>query len=57
MYLYLHLNGSILIPVDLSKFARWLANSVNPDQMPYYVGYDLDPHYLLRPVNPSTYGE
>ena len=31
------INKSILLPVSLSKTAEWVANSVDPDQMPHSV--------------------
>ena len=38
------------LPFDVSeKIAGWLANHVDPDQMPYFVASELGLHCLLRP--------
>ena len=34
-----------------------MANSVDPDEMPYSVASHLGLHCLLRPVCPNTYGK
>ena len=39
------------------KIAGWVANSVDPDEMPHYVASHLGLHNLLRPVCPNTYGK
>ena len=36
------------------KTARWVANSVDPDQMLHSAASDLDLHYLLRAICPNT---
>ena len=36
------------IHVGMSKTAGWMANSVDPDQMPHSVASDLGLHCLLR---------
>ena len=33
------------------KTDGWVANIVDPDQMPHYVMFDLGLHCLLRPVS------
>ena len=33
--------------------ARWVANSIEPDQTPHSVASDLGLHCLLRPVGPK----
>ena len=39
------------------KTAGWLANSLDPDQMPQNVASDQGLHCFLRPVWPSTYNK
>ena len=39
------------------KIARWVANSVGPDEMLYSAASHLGLHYLLRPICPNTYGK
>ena len=40
--------------MNVYKIARWVANSVDPDQMPRFAASDQGLHYLLRPVFPNT---
>ena len=44
-----------ILPVEVSKTAGLLANSVDPDEMPHSVVSDLGLHCLLRPVYPNSY--
>ena len=46
---------SILLPVNVSEIVldEW-QSSVESDQMPYSVGFDLGLHCLLRSVCPNT---
>ena len=46
-----------LLPNVMSKIAGCVANSVDPDEMPYSVMYHLGLHFLLRPVCPHTFGK
>ena len=39
------------------EIARWMANSVDPDQTPRSAASDLGLHYLLRPVCLNTKGK
>ena len=39
------------------KIAGWVANSVDPDVMPYSAASHLGLHHLLRPVCPNTNGK
>ena len=39
------------------KFAGWVANSVDPDEMLHSAASHLGLHFLLRPVCPDTYGK
>ena len=45
----------ILLPVDDSKTARWVANSVDTDQTPRIAASDLGPHCLLILDRAITY--
>ena len=55
-YLFLDLNKNNLLPNVVSKIAGGVANSVDPDETPHFVGSHLDLHSLLRPVCLNTYG-
>ena len=46
--------NSILIPVNVSKTAGWLINSVDPNRTSYSEASDLGLHYLLLPIYPNT---
>ena len=39
------------------KIAGWVANSVDPDEMPRFVASHLGLYCLLRPVCPNIYGK
>ena len=39
------------------KIAGWVANSVDPDEMPHSAVSHLGLYCLLRPVCPNTYGK
>ena len=39
------------------KISGWVANSVDPDEMPRSAASHLGLHCLLRPVCPNTYGK
>ena len=39
------------------KIAGWVANSVDPDEMPHSAASHQGLHCLLRPVCPNTYGK
>ena len=39
------------------KIAGWVANSVDPDEMPHSAASHLVLYCLLRPVGPNTYGK
>ena len=56
-YLPYYLNKFILQPVDVCKNAVWMANSVDPDQMPHTVASDQGLHCLLRLVCPNSWGK
>ena len=47
-------NKSIVIPENVCKIARCVANSVDPDQTPRSAVSDLGLHCLLRSVCPNT---
>ena len=47
------LNKSIQLPMNVYKIAGWVANSVEPDQMPQHAASDLGLHCLLRLVFPN----
>ena len=38
------IHKSMLLPVNVSKIAGWVANSVDHDQMPHSVASDLGPY-------------
>ena len=42
---------------DVLKIAGWMANSVGPGQMLYFVVSDMGLHCLLRHVCPDTKGK
>ena len=46
---------SVLLTDDISKNCCMRANSVDSDQMPHSVAYDLGAHCLFRPVCPSLW--
>ena len=39
---FYNLDNSVLLPADMSKLDIWVADSVDPDQMPHCVAADLD---------------
>ena len=39
------------------KIAGWVANSVDPDEMPHFAVSHLGLYCLLRPVCPNIYGK
>ena len=51
------LNSAILLPLMCIKTAKWVANSVDPDQMPHSVASKLGLQYLLRHVCLNIYGK
>ena len=48
--LILNFKQDNLLPVHLSK-TEWVADSVDPDQMPYSAAFDLGLHCLLKPAS------
>ena len=48
--------STIYYPMLCLKIARWVVNSVEPDETPRSAASHLDQHCLLRPVCPNTYG-
>ena len=47
----------IYYPMLCLKIARWVTNSVDPDETPHFVASHLGLHCLLRPICPNTYGK
>ena len=47
-------NKSISLPMNVSKTAGWVSNSVDLDQTPRSAAPDLGLHCLLRPVYPNN---
>ena len=47
--------STIYYPMLCLKIAKWVANSVDPDEMPCSAASHLGLHCLLRPVCPNTY--
>ena len=39
------------------EIAGWVANSVDPDEIPHSAAFHLDLYCLLRPVCRNTYGK
>ena len=50
LHLILPFNKTILLPIIVCKIVGWVANSVDPDQMPHSVESNLVLHCLLRVV-------
>ena len=44
-------------PMLCLKIAGWMANSVDPDEMPRSAASHLGLYFLLRPVCPNIYGK
>ena len=49
--------STIHYPMLCLKIAEWVANSVDPDEMPRSAASHLGLYCLLRPVCPNTYGK
>ena len=49
--------STIHYPMLCLKIAGWVANSVDPDEMPRSAAPHLGLNCLLRPVCPNTYGK
>ena len=56
-FLLLLLNKSILLPADVCKIAGWVANSIDPDQLPRSGMSDLDLYCLLRSICPNMWNK
>ena len=48
---------SILPSAIVAKTCWWMANSVDPDQMPHFALSDLGEHCLYTPLFPNTWGD
>ena len=47
--------NTIHCPLLYLKNARWVANSVDPDETPHFAAYHQGLHFLPWPVCPNTY--